>query len=142
VIQAGSFDADNTWRPTHKPIILESGNGLSNKRGMVAMAREDKPASATAEFYINLADYNATGLDPKPGEAPGTTGYAVFGQVTSGMEVADAIAAVPLFAKKGPSPGAFPKTPVIIKKVSIVVTADVVPAVPVVAPAAPVVPGN
>jgi len=144
VIQAGSMGADGKWRPMHKPIALESGNGLSNTRGTIAMAREDKPASAMAEFFINLSDANAQGLDPKPGDPPGTTGYAVFGRVTAGMEVVDAIAAVPLGGKKGPFPGAYPIKPVIIRKVTIAATPDV----PAVAPAAaepvagPVTPGN
>jgi cyclophilin family peptidyl-prolyl cis-trans isomerase len=137
VIQAGSMNADGSWRPTHKPVALESGNGLSNRRGSIAMAREDKPRSGTAEFFINLADINAQGLDPKPGAAPNTTGYAVFGQVTKGIEVVDAIAAVPLGGKSVNFPGALPKKPVFITKVGIVTVPD---AVPVAAPAEPAVP--
>ncbi len=119
VIQAGSLGADGKWRPTHKAIPLETATGLSNRRGTIAMAREDKPQSALAEFFINLSDSNAQGLDPKPGDAPNTTGFAVFGHVTSGMEVVDAIAAAPLGGGKGPFPANDPKKPVIIKKVTI-----------------------
>ncbi|HEY0282571.1 MAG TPA: peptidylprolyl isomerase [Rhizomicrobium sp.] len=116
VIQAGSTKADGSAKPTHlRPIPLESG--LSNLRGSVAMARSDEPASATAEFFVNLVDN--TRLDPKPEAAPGTTGYAVFGQVTAGMEVVDAIAAVPLGGGKGAFPDAAPKTPVLIKTVTV-----------------------
>jgi cyclophilin family peptidyl-prolyl cis-trans isomerase len=141
VIQAGSMGSDGKWRPTRKPVALESGNGLSNKRGTIAMAREAKPASATAEFFINLADANARGLDPEVGTAPNTSGYAVFGQVKDGMAVVDAIAAVPVGGKKGPFPGAMPKKPVIITKVSIVTVPDAPATAPAAAePAAPAEP--
>jgi|WetSurMetagenome_2_1015567.scaffolds.fasta_scaffold101960_3 cyclophilin family peptidyl-prolyl cis-trans isomerase len=147
VIQAGSMNANGSWRPTHKPVALESGNGLSNKRGAIAMAREDKPRSGTAEFYINLADINAQGLDPKPGDAPNSTGYAVFGQVTKGMEVVDAIAAVPLGGKSVNFPGALPKKPVFITKLRLVTVPDAIPAAAPAEPAAsaltaPANPGN
>jgi len=117
VIQAGSIEADGKERGAHKPIALESGNGLSNLRGSVAMARSDKPASATAEFFIDLADNSR--LDAKPGAAPNTTGYAVFGHVTQGMDVVDKIAATPLAGGKGPFPDAAPATPVVIQKVTV-----------------------
>jgi peptidyl-prolyl cis-trans isomerase A (cyclophilin A) len=118
VIQAGSIEADGKERGAHAPIALESGNGLSNARGAVAMARSDEPASATAEFFIDLAD-NSAGLDPKLGAAPNTTGYAVFGHVTQGMDVVDKIAATPLAGGTGPFPDAAPKAPVVIKTVTV-----------------------
>jgi cyclophilin family peptidyl-prolyl cis-trans isomerase len=117
VIQAGSITAGGKARRTHKPIVLESANGLTNVRGAVAMARGSKPRSATAEFFIDLAD-NRT-LDPKPMAAPNTTGYAVFAKVVEGMDVVDAIAAVPLGGGKGPFPDAAPATPVTIEKVTV-----------------------
>ena len=117
VIQAGSFEADGKARDVHAPIALESGS--SNVRGAVAMARNaDVPASATAEFFIDLDD-NSSGLDAKPGETPGTTGYAVFGHVSAGMDVVDKIAATPLAGGKGPFPDAAPATPVVITKVTV-----------------------
>jgi len=129
VIQAGSLGADHKWRLTHKPLPLETGNGLHNVRGTIAMARQDKPTnSATAEFFINLADTNAFGLDPKPGDPPDTTGYAVFGHVTEGMDVVDAIAAVAVGGVKDPFPGKQPVTPVVIRKVTIVQVPDSPPA--------------
>jgi len=88
VVQAGGFTPDGTERPTRTPVPNESGNGLSNRRGTVAMARTDDPHSATSQFYINLTDNLA--LDP----APTRWGYAVFGRVTEGMEVIDKIASV------------------------------------------------
>ena len=75
-------------------------------------------ASATAEFFINLKN-NGASLDPKPSAAPNTTGYAVFGHVTEGMDVVDKIAAVRLKGGKGPFPKAAPKTPVVIEKVTV-----------------------
>ena len=112
VIQAGSFDADVQFRAVHDPIPLEAGQ--HNLRGTVAMARGDAPASATAEFFINLADNPA--LDATDGS--GTTGYAVFGTVVSGMDVVDKIAAVPL-GDHGPMKGAAPVDPITIVKVSL-----------------------
>jgi peptidyl-prolyl cis-trans isomerase A (cyclophilin A)/peptidyl-prolyl cis-trans isomerase B (cyclophilin B) len=113
VIQAGSWDADVHYRAAHDPIPLESGQ--SNLRGTVAMARADEPASATAEFFINLADNLP--LDAQAGAPANTTGYAVFGHVVSGMEVIDKIAGVPL-GDHGPMPGAAPVDPITIIKVS------------------------
>lgn len=136
VVQAGSLGADEKWRPTHKAIPLETATGLSNLRGTIAMAREDKPASARAEWFINLSDNNALGLDAKKDAPPNTTGFAVFGHVTAGMEVVDAIAHVPLDGKKGPFPDNYPKTPVVIKKVTIG-EAPAAPPAPSAAPATP-----
>lgn len=116
VIQAGSWDANVQARPAHDPIPLEANNGLSNVRGSVAMARGDAPASATAEFFIDLADNSA--LDQQASDTGNTTGYAVFGQVIAGMDVVDRIAAVPL-GDHGPMPGAAPIDPIVIRKVSV-----------------------
>jgi len=117
VIQMGSYNADGNARPTHAGIPLEANNGLSNIRGNVAMARGDDPASATAEFFIDIAD-NSAALDHKAGDADNITGYAVFGKVTGGMDVVDQIAATPL-GGTGPFEGAAPQTPVVIRSVSI-----------------------
>lgn len=134
VIQAGSLGANGKWRPTHKPIPLETASDLSNKRGTVAMAREEKPASALAEFFINLSDDNARSLDRKQMEAPNMAGYAVFGHVTAGMDVVDAIAHVPLGGGRGSFPDNDPKKSVIIKKVTI---DEAAPPAPPAAPATP-----
>lgn len=92
VIQGGGYDIAQKERPTHKPITLEAGNGLSNLRGTLGMARDEAPDSAASEFYINLADNLK--LDPHP-EIPGREhGYAVFGRVVEGMDVVDQIATV------------------------------------------------
>ncbi len=116
VIQAGSYDAGIHYRPVHDNIPLEANNGLKNLRGTIAMARETDPDTANAEFFINLAD-NAD-LDHHADDTGNTTGYAVFGQVVSGMDVVDKIAAVPL-GDHGPMPGAAPVDPVVIEKVTV-----------------------
>jgi peptidyl-prolyl cis-trans isomerase A (cyclophilin A) len=88
MIQGGGYEADMSPHPVRAPIRNESLNGLSNRRGTIAMARTGDPDSATAQFFINLK-HNAQ-LDGRPGQP----GYAVFGEVVEGMEVVDAIAKV------------------------------------------------
>jgi peptidyl-prolyl cis-trans isomerase A (cyclophilin A) len=118
VIQMGSYDAGGGLRATHDPIPLESANGLKNLRGAVSMARSGNPNSATAEFFVDLSD-NAP-LDPVPGARPNTTGYAVFGAVTEGMDVVDKIAASQVGGAHGPFPPAStPFIPVTINKVTV-----------------------
>ncbi|RZJ12858.1 MAG: peptidyl-prolyl cis-trans isomerase [Rubrivivax sp.] len=89
MVQTGGYDAKLNQRPTKAPIPLESGNGLSNLRGTLAMARTGDPHSATSQFFINVVDNFF--LDADVGR---NTGYAVFGQVVEGMEVVDKIRAV------------------------------------------------
>jgi cyclophilin family peptidyl-prolyl cis-trans isomerase len=86
VVQAGGYDERLTERPARGPIPNESGNGLSNRRGTLGLAREDSPHSGTSQFYVNLVDNG--NLDPLPSR----WGYAVFGRVVEGMEVIDKIA--------------------------------------------------
>jgi len=86
VVQGGGYDPGLSARKAHAPIPNESGNGLSNRRGSVGLAREDSPHSGSSQFYINLMDN--TGLDPLPSR----WGYAVFGKVVEGMDVVDRIA--------------------------------------------------
>jgi cyclophilin family peptidyl-prolyl cis-trans isomerase len=91
VIQGGGYTAGlvkQTGQST--PIELESNKGLSNVRGSLAMARTNLPNSATSDFYINLVDNLS--LDYKNAANPG---YAVFGKVVQGMDVADAMATEP-----------------------------------------------
>jgi cyclophilin family peptidyl-prolyl cis-trans isomerase len=117
VIQMGSWDANGKGRGIHPgPVLLEADNGLSNLRGSVALARAEAPDSATAEFFINLTDN--TRLDHKADDPGSTTGYAVFGQVMSSMDVVDAIGQVPT-GDNGPMPGQAPITPIVIKKVTV-----------------------
>jgi len=114
VIQAGSWEPNLQTRAVHPSIPLEAGQ--PNLRGTVAMARGDTPASATAEFFINLADNPA--LDRQANDTANATGYAVFGQVIEGMDAVDKIAAVPL-GDHGPFPGAAPVTPIVINHVVV-----------------------
>ncbi len=111
VIQGGGFDADLVPREARPPIPNESGNGLTNRRMSIAMARTGDPHSADAQFYINLADN--TPLDPKPTR----WGYAVFGEVVSGEEIIDDI------GHRATSPkGALlnlPAAPVIIERITL-----------------------
>ena len=89
MLQGGGFTADMDRKDTRGPIPNEADNGLKNLRGTVAMARTNKPDSATAQFFINHKD-NAF-LDHRSKDARGW-GYAVFGRVVDGMDVVDAIA--------------------------------------------------
>lgn len=118
VIQMGSWEANGKGRGVSPaPVALEANNGLSNLRGAVGLGREEAPDSAKAEFYINVADNTA--LDHKSDDPGNTTGYAVFGQVISGLDVVDAISNVPV-GDNGPMPGQAPVTPILVKKVSII----------------------
>lgn len=109
VAQGGGYDEKQTEKPTRTPVPNESGNGLSNKRGTIAMARTGNPHSGTSQFYINLQDNLA--LDPQVSR----WGYAVFGRVVEGMEVMDAIAAVET-GEVGTFKSDAPLKPVIIQK--------------------------
>jgi cyclophilin family peptidyl-prolyl cis-trans isomerase len=118
VIQMGSWEAHmkgRGYKPV--PVPLEADNGLHNLHGAVALARAEAPDSAGPEFFISVAD-NSAALDHKAGDSGNTTGYAVFGQVTSGMEVVDAINAVPV-GDDGPMPGQAPVDPILVKKISV-----------------------
>jgi peptidyl-prolyl cis-trans isomerase A (cyclophilin A) len=88
VVQGGGLNPKLEEKPTGKPIVNESGNGLSNSLGTIAMAREDDPHSATAQFYFNVGNNNR--LDPSKRR----WGYAVFGDVIEGMEVLEAISLI------------------------------------------------
>ena len=113
MIQGGGMLPNLSEKPTHKAIPLESHNGLNNTRGTVAMARTGDPDSATAQFFINVKDNGF--LDAA--NSPDGNGYAVFGHVTSGMDVVDKIRAVNT-ATKGPYSDV-PVQPVLIKKATL-----------------------
>lgn len=91
MVQGGGYDATFERKSTRDPVENEAHNGVKNKRGTVAMARTSEPNSATAQFFVNVAD-NAF-LDHKSKE-PRDYGYAVFGTVTEGMDVIEKIKAV------------------------------------------------
>jgi cyclophilin family peptidyl-prolyl cis-trans isomerase len=101
VIQGGGFDKDYKPKPAPAKVVNESGNGLTNVRGTVGMARSEDPHGSDAQFYINLYDNEA--LDPNQTR----WGYAVFGKVIQGMDVVDKIGNVATATH-----GAFKDTPV------------------------------
>ena len=117
MIQGGGYTPDLNARKSANTIPNESGNGLSNTYGTIAMARTSDPHSASAQFFVNVAD----NMQLNPG--PGSWGYAVFGYVIEGMDVVDKIATI----RTGPA-GKFrkdvPIVPVVIEKMSRVVYDD------------------
>jgi cyclophilin family peptidyl-prolyl cis-trans isomerase len=120
MIQGGGFTADFKQKPTKPPVVNEaemsSKAGLLNVPGTLAMARTSDPNSATAQFFINVADnkfLNFRSPDPQG------IGYTVFGKVVSGMDVVDKIAKAPTGAG-GPFPKDVPVEKVIITKAVVV----------------------
>ena len=91
VIQGGGMESGMKEKPTQPPIENEADNGLKNVTGSICMARTNDPHSATSQFFINLKDNQFLDHTEK---SPQGWGYAVFGQVTGGMDVVEAIAAV------------------------------------------------
>ena len=87
MIQGGGHLPDLSEIATESPVVNESNNGLSNKKGTIAMARTSDPHSATSQFFINLKDNDF--LDKK--NAPDNYGYCVFGEVTNGIDVVEKI---------------------------------------------------
>lgn len=112
MIQGGGFTADMQQKPTDKPIPCESKNGLKNARGTLAMARTSDPHSATSQFFINVKD---NGFLDFPGQDG--WGYCVFGKVTKGLDVVDAIVAAPS-TTKAPHQNV-PVDPITITKVTV-----------------------
>jgi len=108
VVQGGGYKADFSERPTNEPIINESGNGLQNDIGTIAMARFSDPHSATRQFYFNLGDNKS--LDPNSR----SWGYTVFGNVIEGREVLEAIAAVETSYSEGLDAPDVPVQPVVL----------------------------
>ena len=114
MIQGGGMTADMKQKPTRAPIDNEANNGLKNSIGSVAMARTNDPHSATAQFFINVADNDFLNHKAPTGQG---WGYAVFGKVSSGMDVVEQI--------KGVQTGTsghhqdVPRDPVVIERVSV-----------------------
>ncbi len=115
MIQGGGFDLSLTQKKTGAPIRNEANNGLRNGRYTLAMARTSDPHSATAQFFINVAENNA--LDHR-GQTAAGWGYAVFGRVVSGQSVVDQIARVPT-GSAGRSLQDVPVDPVLIESVRL-----------------------
>ena len=110
IIQGGGFNADYTPKAAPLRVNNESGNGLSNVRGTVGLARTSDPHGGNCQFYVNLNDNAA--LDPNATR----WGYAVFGRVISGMDVVDRIGDVATGAH-GPIKEETPIKPVVILKI-------------------------
>ena len=107
MIQGGGLTVSYSQKAAHDPIVNEAKNGLLNKRGTIAMARRNDPNSATSQFFINHVDNSSLDYSEK------NPGYAVFGEVTRGIEVVDKIAAVKTGAQDAP------REPVVILSVKV-----------------------
>jgi peptidyl-prolyl cis-trans isomerase A (cyclophilin A) len=110
VIQGGGFNTDYSPKSAPMKVVNESGNGLSNIRGAVGLARTQDPHGGNAQFYVNLNDNAA--LDPNQTR----WGYAVFGRVTDGMDIVDRIGNVATGAH-GILKEETPLKPVIIQRI-------------------------
>ena len=115
MIQGGGFAPGYERKQTHAPIINEADNGLKNKTGTIAMARTADPHSAPAQFFINVADNDFLDHSAK---TPRGWGYAVFGKVVKGMDVVNKIKTTAT-GPGGPFPKDVPRTPIIIKQVTL-----------------------
>jgi len=113
MIQGGGWNVNMVKLPTKPPIVNEASNGLLNRRGTLAMARTGAPHSATSQFFINVE--NNAFLDHKD-KTPQGFGYTVFGEVTKGMDVVDAISKVR--TKKATNSEALPVEPVVILSIT------------------------
>ena len=113
VVQGGGYTEDIDEKTLHADILNESGNGLKNKTGSIAMARFDDPHSATRQFFFNMS--NNTSLDP----GSRNWGYTVFGEVVSGMEVLEAIAEVQTGYSEALDAEDVPLEPVLLIKASV-----------------------
>jgi cyclophilin family peptidyl-prolyl cis-trans isomerase len=113
MIQGGGFTAEMEKKETREAIVNEADNGLKNERGTIAMARTNDPDSATYQFFINHRDNGSLNYVEN-----GNPGYTVFGKVTEGMDVVDAIASVVTTTRKGYND--VPVNPVEIKSARVV----------------------
>lgn len=113
VVQGGGLTPKLEERPSLKPEVNESGNGLSNALGTIAMARDNDPHSATRQFYFNMGDNKK--LDPSKRR----WGYTVFGEVTKGMDVLEAISLMPTEHNSTLNWPDFPVKTVILKKATL-----------------------
>lgn len=115
MIQGGGFDREMNQKQTRPPIRNEAENGLKNEAYTIAMARTSDPHSATAQFFINVKDNDFLNFTSR---TPQGWGYAVFGKISAGREVVDAIKSVPTGSRGGHRD--VPLEPVVILKASIV----------------------
>jgi peptidyl-prolyl cis-trans isomerase B (cyclophilin B) len=113
MIQGGGFEPGMKQRDTKEPIENEATNGLTNEQYTIAMARTSDPHSASAQFFINVKNNDFLNYD-----GPNNWGYCVFGKVSDGTDVVDAIRSVPTGTKG--FHGDVPVEDVIIEKAEIV----------------------
>ena len=113
VVQGGGYTVDIEEKTLHENVFNESGNGLKNNTGSIAMARYEDPHSATRQFYFNMN--SNTSLDP----GSSNWGYTVFGTVVAGMEVLEAIAAVKTGYSEAMDAEDVPMVPVLLIKASV-----------------------
>lgn len=118
MIQGGGFEAGMVDKKTQKPIQNEADNGLRNRLGTIAMARTSDPHSASAQFFINVADNGF--LDHKAKSIDGW-GYCVFGRVTDGMDTVQKIAKVKTTRRMGHDD--VPADDVVIERVEVLANA-------------------
>jgi peptidyl-prolyl cis-trans isomerase B (cyclophilin B) len=114
MIQGGGFEPGMKQKETRAPIENEADNGLKNETGTVAMARTNDPHSASAQFFINIADNHFLNHS---GKNPQGWGYAVFGRVVEGMDVVNKIKAVATTRKAGHAD--VPADDVVIERASV-----------------------
>ena len=126
MIQGGGVDPTYTQKPTRQPIKNEAANNLKNQIGTIAMARTSDPHSATAQFFINVADNDF--LDYTAPTQRGF-GYTVFGKVIEGMDIVNQIAATPT-GPGGPFRSDVPQKMILIENIEVVSTADADPSNP------------
>jgi cyclophilin family peptidyl-prolyl cis-trans isomerase len=117
MVQGGGFTPEMEQKKTREPIANEAQNGLKNAAGTVAMARTPNPHSATAQFFINVADNEFLNFTSPTQQG---FGYTVFGRVTQGMEVVQKIVQVPSGNRAGHQN--VPVKPVVIQRVQVVST--------------------
>ena len=117
MVQGGGFTPDMAQKKTREPIANEAQNGLKNTTGTIAMARTSDPHSATAQFFINVADNDFLNFT---GPTQQGFGYCVFGRVTQGMDAVDKIVAVRTGNRSGHQN--VPLEPVLIKSVRVIST--------------------
>ena len=114
VVQGGGYTKDFKEKTQYAQVCNESGNGLQNVTGTIAMARFEDPHSATRQFYFNMSDNSS--LDPNSR----SWGYTVFGEVISGMEVLEAIAEVETGFSEGLNAEDVPLEPVLLIRATVV----------------------
>jgi peptidyl-prolyl cis-trans isomerase B (cyclophilin B) len=115
MIQGGGFSPEMQQKSTNRPIQNEASNGLKNEIGSIAMARTSDPHSATAQFFINVANNDFLNFKS---ETPQGWGYCVFGKVVAGLEVVNKISHVKTTNRAGHQD--VPELPVIIENVEVV----------------------